>query len=84
MKEKIERFLQKFPRNATSWSQATDEIRDMARTSSEYLEANEGIIVAPLDFRTFRSPSEWNTKGQDYILANFDRMSPRTQKTFFD
>ena len=31
MRTNIERFLERFPKNATNWAQATDEVRDMAR-----------------------------------------------------
>lgn len=84
IKEKIEEFLQKFPKDATCWSQATDEIRDMARTSREYLEVYENIVVGPLNFRVIHSPSAWNTAGRDYIMSNLNRMNPHTQKIFFD
>ncbi|WP_348715913.1 hypothetical protein [uncultured Alistipes sp.] len=50
MKTKIEEFLERFPKNATCWSQATDEVRDMARTARELLEECEGVIVEPVDF----------------------------------
>ena len=37
MLNKIEKFLEQFPTDATSWSQATDEIRDLSRASREML-----------------------------------------------
>ncbi len=83
MKTKIEKFLEQFPTDATSWAQATDEVRDMARTSREYLEDYDGVIVEPVDFKHISTPAEWNTKGRDYILANFDRMQERTRKAFY-
>lgn len=84
MKTKIEKFLEGFPKEAVCWSQATDEIRDLARTSREYLEELEDIIVEPVDFRAIKTPSEWNTKGRDYILANFNRMNDLTKKAFYE
>lgn len=84
MKEKIEKFLERFPKNATSWAQATDEIHDLARTTREYLDDYEGVIVEPIDFRSISTPAEWNTKGREYILANYDRMQERTRKAFYD
>ena len=84
MKTKIEKFLERFPKDATSWAQATDEIRDLARTSREYLEDYDGVIVGPVDFKHISTPAEWNTKGRDYILANIDRMKALTRKAFFD
>lgn len=84
MKTKIEKFLEGFPKEAICWSQAGDEIRDLARTSREYLEELEDVIVEPLDFRSYKKPSEWNTNGRDYILANFDRMNDQTKKAFYE
>ena len=84
MRTKIEEVLERFPKNATCWAQATDEVRDMARTAHELLEEYEGVIVEPIDFRALKTPAEWNTKGCEFILANFDRMADRTKERFFD
>lgn len=84
MKTQIEKYLERFPKEAICWSDATDEIRDLARASREYLEEYEGVIVEPFDFRSYKKPSEWNTKGRDYILANFDRMNDHTKKKFYE
>lgn len=83
MRTKNEKFLKRFPKNATSWSQATDEVRDMARTARELLEECEGVIVEPVDFRAVKTPAEWNTKGREFILTNFDRMADRTKERFY-
>lgn len=83
MRTKIEEFLERFPKNATCWSQATDEVRDMARTARELVEEYEGVIVEPVDFRAVKTPAEWNTKGREFILTNFDRMADRTQERFY-
>nr|DAZ61886.1 MAG TPA: hypothetical protein [Caudoviricetes sp.] len=83
MKTKIEKFLAHFSKDATSWAQATDEVRDLARTSREYLADYDGVIVEPMDFKHISTPAEWNTKGRDYILANFDKMQERTRKLFY-
>ena len=77
MRTNIERFLEKFPKNATNWSQATDEVRDMARTVRELLEEYEGVIVAPVDFRAVKTPAEWNTEGREFILTDYDRKADR-------
>lgn len=82
MRKTIQKFLKQFPDNATCWSQATDEVRDIARWSREILEEKDGVIIAPLDFPSF-TPSEWNTHGKQYVLSNFDRMKPETQREFF-
>jgi hypothetical protein len=83
MRTKIENYLAKFPKDATSWADATDEIRDLSRESRELLEDCDGITVESVDFRACKTPAEWNTKGRDSIMANFDRMSEMTQKDFF-
>ena len=84
MKTKIEKFLEKFPKNATSWADATDEIRDLSRESREYLEECDGVEVEPVDFKACKTPAEWNTRGRESILANFDKMRPMTQKAFYE
>lgn len=84
MRTNIERFLERFPKNATNWAQATDEVRDMARKARELLEEYEGVIVEPVNFRTIETPAEWNTEGREFILTNFDRMADRTKERFYD
>lgn len=84
MKTQIEKFLEGFPKDATSWADATDEIRDLSRWSRELLEENDGVTVEPVDFKAIKTPAEWNTKGRESILANFDRMTPATQEAFYN
>ena len=84
MRDKIENYLNNFPLNTTSWAKATDEIRDLARASREYLEKYESIVIEPVDFANIKTPSEWNTQGRDYILSNFDRMNVRTREAFYE
>jgi len=94
MKIAIEKFLSQFPDNATCWSQATDEVRDMARearqiyndldlnvTEDECLDLGKGL--QPLDFRSFNKPSEWNTQSKKFILDTFDKMSGQAKASFF-
>ncbi len=72
--------------DATCWSQATDEIRDMSRRSREILQEVDGIVVEAVDFRAIRTPAEWNRKGRESILANMEKMSNAALKdlyTFF-
>ena len=84
MLNKIEKFLEQFPTDATSWVQATDEVRDLARASREMLEEYDDIKVEAVDFTTTRTPAEWNTKAREAILRNYDMMRPRTQMLFFE
>jgi DNA replication protein DnaC len=84
IREKIEKFLSKFPKNATSWKDATDEIRDLSRRSKEYLEEYDQIIVEHIDFKKCKTPAQWNTKGRKHVLANIDRMSEQTKIAFYE
>ena len=84
MFNRLENFLEQFPTNATSWSQATDEIRDLSRASREMLNEYDDIQVDAVDFTATRTPAEWNTKAREAILRNYDLMRPRTQLLFFE
>ena len=84
MLNKIEKFLEQFPTDATSWSQATDEIRDLSRASREMLDEYDDIKVEAVDFTAIRTPAEWNTKAREAVMRNYDLMRPRTQLLFFE
>ena len=84
MFNKIEKFLEQFPTNATSWSQATDEVYDLARTSREFLDEYDDVKVEAVDATTLRTPAEWNTVCREVILRNYDLMRPHTQLLFHD
>ena len=84
MLHKIENFLEQFPTNATSWSQATDEVRELSRASREFLDEYDGIKVEAVDFTAIKTPAEWNTLGRESILRNYDMMRPRTQQLFYE
>ena len=84
MFSKIEKFLEQFPTDATSWVQATDEVRDLARASREMLDEYDDIKVEAVDFTANKTPAEWNTKAREAILRNYDMMRPRTQLLFFE
>ena len=84
MLHKIEKFLEQFPTDATSWREATDEVRELARASREMLDEYDDIKVEAVDFTTIRTPAEWNTLGRKAILRNYDMMRPRTQILFYE
>ena len=84
MYNKIEKFLEQFPTDATSWVQATDEVRDLARASREMLNEYDDIKVEAVDFTATCTPAEWNTKAREAILRNYDLMRPRTQLLFYE
>ena len=74
-----------FPRlRATSWLQATDEVRDLSHTSREFLAEYDDIKVEAVDFTAIKTPAEWNTKGRESILRNYDMMRPHTQLLFYE
>ena len=84
MLNKIEKFLEQFPTDATSWVQATDEVLDLARASREMLDEYDDIQVEAVDFTATRTPAECNTLGRESIMRNYDMMRPRTQLLFFE
>ena len=84
MLNKIERFLDKFPTNATSWREATDEVRDLARASREMLDEYDDVQVDSIYFPDIKDPVEWNTRAREAVMRNYDMMSPRTQLLFFE
>jgi hypothetical protein len=79
---KINAILSKFPTDASQWSQATDEIRDLARlVRNAYNELTIDVIqgepgyVQALDFRSFRTPAQWNTEFKAQILGLWAKLS---------
>lgn len=84
MYNKVLNFLDKFPTNATSWREATDEIRDLARASREMLDEYDDVQVDSICFREINDPAEWNTEARAAILRNYDLMHPRTQVLFYE
>ena len=89
--DNVKRYLDEFPNDATSWADATDEIRDLSRASKEYVNEydldvldDDPKAVKPLDFRELKKPSQWNTEGKKYILKNIDKMSDRTFELFYN
>lgn len=80
--EDLNKFLDKFPNDAKSWRDATEEIRDIARTAREYLGELDGIEVEAVDFRSIKKPSDWNTQGKEFIASCIKQMSDATLKRF--
>lgn len=89
--KRIKHFLSMFPDNADSWSQATDEIRDLARSVKEIyneydLDVNDDDPQAlkPLDFQSLKTPSRWNTEGKKYILSTYNKMVDKSKDMFYN
>lgn len=82
-------FLDKFPTDATCWSQATDEVRDLARIVREYY--NEMVLdiscpeegIEAVNFRIIKTPAEWNAKARTFILYYWPHL-PEKEKKFID
>ena len=58
MFNKIEKFLEQFPTDATSWTQAIDEVYDLACTSREFLDEYDDVKVEAVDFATLDTPAK--------------------------
>ena len=84
MLHKIEKFLEQFPTDATTWTQATEEVYDLARTSREFLDEYDDVKVEAVDFATLDTPAKWNSICREAIWRNYDLMRPYTQLLFFE
>lgn len=84
MQRNIEKFLDRFPNDAKSWADATDEVRELSRSSRTFLEEAHNVILEPVNFASFQSPSEWNKQGKASILNNWIKMNDRTKQEFYN
>ena len=87
MLKNITAFLEKFPRNATSWRDATDEIRDLAKTARELVYEQNESYFEPVNFREIGkngTPAQWNTEGRAFIVKMVNKMNERTLRYFYD
>jgi hypothetical protein len=82
--EDVETFLAQFPDDATSWKQATDEVRDLARLAADFVSEYERTDINRLDFKTLKTPADWNSVGKAYIMAAISGMSNNTLKRFLE
>lgn len=80
--EDVQKYLDKFRDDETSWRGATDELRDIARYSREFLSELDNVEIDALDFKSFKTPAEWNTTSKKYIMDNISKMSKLTQTKF--
>ena len=80
----IQTFLAQFPDDATSWKQATDEVRDLARFAADFVSEYERTNIKRLDFNTLKTPSDWNSVGKAYIMSAISGMSNNTLKRFLE
>lgn len=80
--EDVQKYLDKFRDDETSWRGATDELRDIARYSREFLAELDDVEVDVLDFKSFKTPAEWNATSKKYIMDNISKMSKLAQTKF--
>lgn len=90
---KLDEYLAKFPDNAQNWGEATDEIREITRAARlAYGEVDLNLSgddeyenhpeVAPMNYRSFKKPSEWNQKSKEYIARLWNLMSQEAKNHF--
>ena len=82
--EDVQKYLDKFRDDETSWRGATDELRDIARYSREFLAEYDNIEIDALDFKSFKTPAEWNSTSKKYIMDNISKMSKLAQGKFLN
>lgn len=70
-----------FPVNATCWSQATDEVRDISRSAREIVGLDETWAI---DFGVLHTPAEWNYVGIRSIIGFYQMMSKPMQLSFIE
>lgn len=82
---KLNKFLDKFPDDAKSWKDATDELPDMYNwIMEEYnddIEDKEKHLIT-IDKKLTSSPSNWNTKYKQAIINGVSKLND-WQKTKF-
>lgn len=81
--QNIKVYLSKFPDDAKSWAQSTEEVRDLARSAREHLEDLQDIKLEPVDFRAIKTPSEWNKKGKQFIFDAWGKMNDNTKRIYY-
>lgn len=78
--DELERKLSAdFPKNATCWSQATDEVRDMCRRARVLAGVGEEGAV---DFRAVKTPAEWNTLGIEGTVRFYGSLGESKRQEF--
>ena len=82
--EDVQKYLDKFRDDETSWRGATDELRDIARYSREFLAEYDNIEIDALDFKSFKTPAKWNSTSKKYIMDNIGKMSKLAQGKFLN
>lgn len=80
----LENFLNKFPDDATTWDQATDELPDMYHWMTQYLnDVREKVILMPVGRGNVKTPSEWNTKYKAAIRKALSLFDDHEKEAFY-
>ena len=66
------KLLKEYSPIATSWADATDEVRDLCRYARQMLGMDETHAV---DFQKLKTPAEWNTQGIEGIIRFYEQMT---------
>ena len=69
----------RFPRNAVGWNQATDEVREIARSARLTLELGEEYAV---NFRRCTTPAQWNCNAIDAAVEFYSQMTSIQRAAF--
>lgn len=69
----------RFPSEATCWSQATDEVRDICREARILAGVGEDGAV---DFRLFKTPAQWNQHGVEGTVRFYQMLNEQKQEDF--
>lgn len=78
--EKLATVLKaEFPADATCWSRATDEVRDMCREARILAGVAEADAV---DFRMLDTPAQWNQQGADGTVRFYRMLDEQKQRQF--
>lgn len=75
------KLSQQYSPMATSWADATDEIRDLCRYARQMLVLDETHAV---DFQKLDTPAEWNTQGIDGIIRFYQQMTESQRNEFVE
>lgn len=89
------KLVKAFPISADSWRDATDELREIVRdcrkwynevvldaVESDEDDDNNTQVLRSMDWRSFKTPSEWNTKGINELVRIYNMLPPNEQKRF--
>ena len=82
--ERLDQILSQFPDDAEGWHQATDEIRELARLVRKTYNLEFKGFVKPLNFKSFKTPSAWNTEGKKQINNLWSKLDDYYKKVILN